>query len=370
MEALAPLLPGQTVGVCPHPAERRSGIVRPRPPIAASIRQRGLHPSGHQPTLEVLAMQSDRPNWGGDCSEDWVVLACDGRDEVIKVANRAGPLRQWLRSLPGPIALAVESTGRYPMVLANAAHRLVHRVYVLDPYRVRHYARSTAFRGKTDPIDARIIARFLAREQDNLHPYKPPTAQQRRIDSLLRRRARLVVMHQQLNALAGTLNGHTAALRGTLDSLERLIRDIERSADALAHRNAQTAARCDRLRTIVGSGVMTSIALSNLFDRVTFESADKVVAFIGHDPRPDDSGDHRGKRHITKRGNSELRRLLHNAAMAAARTATWRPCCQRSLKRGLATIEALCELARRLPRVAWAIDRHRLDFDPKRVRIA
>lgn len=315
-------------------------------------------------------MQSDRPNWGGDCSKDSVVLACDGRDEVVEVANRAGPLRQWLRSLPCPIALAVESTGRYHMVLANAAHRLGHAVYVLDPYRVRHYARSTAFRGKTDPIDARIIGRFLAREHDNLHPYKPPTPQQRRIDSLLRRRARLVVMRQQLTPLLGTLNGHKAALRSTLDSLDRLIRDIERSADALAHRDAETAARCDRLRTIVGIGIMTSIALSNLFDRVAFGTADKLVAFIGLDPRPDDSGDHRGKRHITKRGSSELRRLLHNAAMAASRTDLWRPYYERSLKRGLATTEALCELARRLLRVAWALDRHQKDFDPERVRIA
>lgn len=315
-------------------------------------------------------MQSDRPNWGGDCSKDWIVLACEGRDEVIKVANRAGPLRQWLRSLPGPIALAVESTGRYHMVLANAAHRLGHQVYVLDPYRVRHYAKSTAYRGKTDPIDARIIARFLAREQDKLHPYKPPTPQQRRIDSLLRRRARLVVIRQQLTTLASTLNGHKAALRGTLDSLDRLIRDIERNADALAHRDAELAVRCDRLRTIVGIGVMTSIALSNLFDRVTFENADKAVAFVGLDPRPDDSGDHRGIRHITKRGSSELRRLLHNAAMAAARTDLWRPYYERSLKRGLATTEALCELARRLLRVAWALDRRGQDFDPARVRIA
>jgi hypothetical protein len=52
------------------------------------------------------------------------VLAGDGRDEVIKVANRARELRQWLRSLPDPVALAVESTGRHHMVLANAARRL------------------------------------------------------------------------------------------------------------------------------------------------------------------------------------------------------------------------------------------------------
>jgi transposase len=115
---------------------------------------------------------------------------------------------------------------------------------------------------------------------------------------------------------------------------------------------------------------MTRIALSDLFDRVTFDNPDKAVAFIGLDPRPGDSGDHRGKRHITKRGSSELRRLLNNAAMAAARTDLRKPDYGRSRQRGLAATEALCELARRLLRTAWAPDRHQQEFDPGRVRIA
>jgi transposase len=314
-------------------------------------------------------MQSERLNWGGDCSKDWVVLACDGRDEVVNVANRAHELRCWLRGLPGPVALAVESTGRHHILLANAALRLGHVVYVLDPYRVRRYAQSTTFRCKTDPIDARVIARFLAREHDGLRPYKPPTPRQRRIDSLMRRRARLVVIRQQMTTLLGTLHGHKIALRAALDSLDRLIRDIEQCVDTLIHQNAQTAARCDRLRTIVGIGPMTSIALANLFDRVAFENPDKAVAFVGLDPRPDDSGSHQGRRRITKRGSPELRRLLHNAAMAAARTALWRPYYERSRQRGLATTEALCELARRLLRLAWALDKAQHDFDPERVRM-
>lgn len=315
-------------------------------------------------------MQSDRPNWGGDCSKDEVVLACDGQDGVVALPNRVHDLRRWLRSLAGPVCLAVESTGRYHVVLANLAYRLKHEVYVLDPLRVRRYAQSTMFRGKTDPIDARVIARFLARERDGLRPYTPPTPQQRRIDSLLRRRAKLVVMRQQLATLVHTLPGHKVALRSTLESLDRLIAAIEHSADAEIHRSAQLAARCDRLRGVVGIGPMTSIALANLFDRVTFKSPDQLVAFVGLDPRPDDSGKHRGNRRLTKRGSPEYRRLLHNAAMAAARTALWRPYYERSRLRGLATTEALCELARRLLRVAWALDHHQKDFDPERVRIA
>jgi transposase len=314
-------------------------------------------------------MQSDRSNWGADCSKAQVVMACEGREGVVEVANRARELRHWLRSLPAPVALAVESTGRYHLLLANLAHRLGHVVYVLDPFRVRRYAQSTAFRGKTDPIDARVIARFLAREQDGLRPYQPPTPGQRRIDSLLRRRARLTVMRQQLTALARTLGGHRAALRSALDSLQRLIDAIERSAEAEVLRRAQTTARRDRLRTVVGIGPLTGIALANLFDRIAFKTADQVVAFVGLDPRPCDSGKHQGRRRITKRGDSELRRLLHNAAMAAARTDLWRPYYERCRARGLATTEALCDLARRLLRTAWALDHKQQDFDPERVRI-
>ena len=82
-------------------------------------------------------MQSDRPKVGCDCSKDEVVIVRDREDRVVVVRNRGRELRQWLRGLPGPVDLAVESTGRYHLVLANLAHRLGHTVYVLDPRRVR-----------------------------------------------------------------------------------------------------------------------------------------------------------------------------------------------------------------------------------------
>lgn len=315
-------------------------------------------------------MQSDRPKVGCDCSKDEVVIVRDREDRVVVVRNRGRELRQWLRGLPGPVDLAVESTGRYHLVLANLALRLGHTVYVLDPRRVRRYAESTVHRGKTDAIDARVICRFLAREIDSLRPYVPPTRRQRRIDSLIRRRGKLVTMTQQLGTMHSTLPGHKAELRSALAHLQRLIKAIDRDLDGLTASDATLGARRRRLETIVGVGDLNGVLLANLFDRVAFPGPDQLVAFVGLDPRPADSGRHRGRRRITKRGAAECRRLAYNAAKAAARSALWKPYYDRCRARGLSSTEALCDLARRLLRVAWAVDHYQQDFDPSRVRIA
>jgi transposase len=92
-----------------------------------------------------------------------------------------------------------------------------------------------------------------------------------------------------------------------------------------------------RLCTITGVGPVVGTALVNTLERVPVKSADAFVAFTGLDPRPDDSGQHRGKRRLSKRGPAELRRLLYLAAMSAAKTKVWRPLYAHYRTRGLSS---------------------------------
>lgn len=315
-------------------------------------------------------MQSQMLCWGADCHKETVVLALDGETEVITLQNRVKVLKRWLASLSGPVAIAMESSGRFHVMLANLAHKLGHAVYVLDPKRVRRYAQSTGFRGKTDRLDACVIARFLAREQDGLRRYVPPTPEQRRIDSLLRRRHKLDVIRQQLADVAKLLHGNRAEMRRVREQLKALIQAIDRSLKALITRDPALAERYQRLCRVPGIGPLNGTALANLFHRIDFKAADPVVAFVGLDPRPHDSGQHRGKRRLTKHGHPEYRRLLHNAAMSARKTPLWKPYYERSIARGLASTEALVDLARRILRTAWALDHHQREFDPGRLRAA
>ena len=116
-----------------------------------------------------------------------------------------------------------------------------------------------------------------------------------------------------------------------------------------------------------GVGPIIGTALVNTLERVPVKSADAFVAFTGLDPRPDDSGQHRGKRRLSKRGPAELRRLLYLAAMSAAKTKTWRPLYERYRAKGLSSTATLVILARRIARTAWSMHTHKTTFDVERL---
>ena len=106
-----------------------------------------------------------------------------------EVANQRTAVLAFLKGLPAGSRIGVESTGTYHELFAEAAHQLGFRVFLLNPKDTRHYAKAVGLRGKTDRVDAELIARMIAHEHTKLHAWIPPTPQQREIDRLLKRRA-------------------------------------------------------------------------------------------------------------------------------------------------------------------------------------
>ena len=98
--------------------------------------------------------------------------------------------------------------------------------------------------------------------------------------------------------------------------------------------------------------------------RGRFASSDAFIAFLGMDLRAKDSGKKNGTRRLSKKGDAEIRRLAHNAAMAACRSPTWKPFYESYLARGLAKTEALVILARKLCRVAFALMKNQSEYQP------
>ena len=65
---------------------------------------------------------------------------------------------------------------------------------------------------------------------------------------------------------------------------------------------------------------------------------------------------------LTKKGDSELRRLLYNVAMAARRDEVWEPFYARLRKRGLSSTAALMALGRKIARVCFALMNKDVEF--------
>lgn len=281
------------------------------------------------------------------------------------IPNTKVAISRWLRGLQEPAMIAMESTGAYHQALAALALGAGHQVYILDPRRLKAYRNALGVRAKTDRRDAELIAHYLARQGASLHPFVPMSPALESLTRLLRRRSRVVVCRQRLAATLKDCPECGAELHRIQLQIKRLLAQIDTRCEEIIAADPTRRARRERLRTIPGIGPLTSSALLAMLERIPYESSDALVAATGLDPRPNDSGDHRGRRKITKRGPSELRRLLYNGAMAAARESKpFQDAYGRYRTRGLNSTTALIAIARKLVRIAFALDRSGETFDP------
>lgn len=306
-------------------------------------------------------------NVGVDVAKDFVVAALLEAGSIRKVQNQAAALKAWLRTLPTGTRVGMEATGRYHGLLADLAHEAGLTVYVLNPKDVWYYAKGLGRRGKTDRLDAEVIASYVAHHHAKLKPYTPSSLEQRAIDRLLKRRAHLIVLQRAVHATAEDLTECRRQVKALLQHFDSLIAEIDRQLQRLARACEPLQTSQTRLQTIVGIGPLTGLSLASAFQRIPFRDADAVVAYSGFDPRPYESGQMIGRRRLSKRGPSELRRLLYAAAMSAAQTSVWKPIYERYRARGLSTTASYVILARRMLRVAWSVHSHQTAFNPARL---
>lgn len=284
--------------------------------------------------------------------------------QAYAIANERGAIAQWLARWARPLRLALEPTNTYHRALAAAAHAAGHQVYLLDPYRLAHYRQGVGERVKADPQDAELLARYLAREAGTLRVWAPLSEGQQRFWHLLKRRATLVRTRVQLQQSLTDLGPLQAELDILLAQYTRLIRHLDRALlEAATQLGWTTEVR--HCQSIPGVGPLTALAMVATYHRGAFRGADAFIAFMGLDVRIRDSGQSRGRRKLTKKGDPELRRLLFNAAMQGRRSPHWEPYYLRLRQRGLSTTAAFVALGRKLARLCFALLRNGTDFNPE-----
>ena len=81
---------------------------------------------------------------------------------VYRFANRGPGIRRWLqhRACVAPAQAVCEATGGYERLLVNRLRAAGITMQVAHPLRVRAFARACGYEAKTDPLDARVLARY------------------------------------------------------------------------------------------------------------------------------------------------------------------------------------------------------------------
>lgn len=291
-----------------------------------------------------------------------VVARCD-QTWVRQVANDISAIDAWLRELPSGSIIAMESTGKYHQLLARRAHAAGMRVYVLNARDMYFYAKALGARAKTDRVDARLIAHYVAEHHAKLHPWQPASPLLDRLEELLRRREVVVAKRDALrqalrgcNDLRAELAGIDAAFSTLLDAIDAKVRELIRS-------DGQLSAAQKRVAGVIGFGSYGSALLAVLLARIPFASADALIAYSGIDPRPNDSGRKKGRRKLSKHGPAFLRRQWYMAGFSASHSKALKPLYLALRAKGFATTEAFLILGRKLLRAAYAVWKSGQAFD-------
>lgn len=305
---------------------------------------------------------------GADVGSRFIVVACAAHSFAPRtIANERGALKAWLATLPAGCRLGVESTGGYHELLADLAHKAGLQVFVINPRDLRRYAEGVGRRGKTDRIDAEVIARYIAHEHAELHLYVAASPQQRELARLIKRRGTLIAAKGKITQSLRGLTGVQRELQGSVAAIDRLIEKLEQRMQHTLEQLPAVRQAAAQIATVPGFGTLSSTCLAQSFTRLPYSGSDAVVASTGLDPRPADSGLKRGRRRLSKRGPAEQRRLLFNCARSAARTQTWHPYYEAQLAKGLSATAATVALARKMVRVAFSLYKHDRAFDPARL---
>jgi transposase len=305
---------------------------------------------------------------GADVASKTVLVACATRTFAPrKVTNEGRSLCAWLKTLPPGSRLGLESTGNYHQLLADLAHAAGLTVYVVNARDLKKYGEGVGRRGKTDRLDAEVIARFVAHEHERLHAYVPRSAAHCRLEQLLKRRGKAVAQQVSMQQSWQGIAGVKSEVAAVMKAYARLLARVDQLTAQALEELPEVKVRVRQVRMIPGYGKLGSVAIAHALTRLPFTKVDAFIAHTGLDPRPDDSGDKHGRRRLSKRGPAELRRVMHTCAMSATRSKVWRPYYLAQRAKGLSGTAALVVLARKMARTAYGICKQNVMFDPSRV---
>jgi transposase len=273
-----------------------------------------------------------------------------------------------------PFRAVVEATASYEWLVA-LIEPIADRVVLAHPGKLRVIAESTK---KTDKLDARVLAEFLA--LDMIPEAHRPGPRQREHRALVRHRQYLkqwiTALKNKMRRVLADYNadrkdlfaagvwedavdqaGVSASDRFVLEQLRAQWRSLEEQVVAVNRRLKEFAAAAPpleaearaKLMTIPGVGPVTvDVVVSELGDVRRFASSKAVCAYAGLVPKVRQSGGKGPDLKITKEGPPLLRWALVESAWRVIRqSASWRRIYQGIRKRAGGK-KAIVAVARRL----------------------
>jgi transposase len=257
---------------------------------------------------------------GIDVSKYWLDVHMLPQGESLRVPNGCEGIRRlkrWLARFDIGLVV-VEATGKWHRHAQRSLVASGIPTAIVDPFRVRMFAKAHGIFAKTDWLDARVLAQFAAVMAPPLRAPAPQAMQEL---------AELVVARSSAVEAQTALKNQLAAAEGKF--LKRqLARWIARAAKEIAALEGEIlkrikadqalARRYAILTSIPSFGFVVAATLIACLAEIGSTSAKQIGMLAGLAPIADQSGEREGSRVIWG-GRARVRRILYLAAVTATR---------------------------------------------------
>lgn len=256
-----------------------------------------------------------------------------------------------------PARIVVEASGGLEALLVAELAAASLPVAVVNPKRVRDFAKAKGLLAKTDRIDAGVLAHFAAALQPPLT--RLPSEDEQRLAELVTRRRQVVEM---LTAEQNRLSSAPARLRQRIGKhiawLEEELSVLNTDIRDFIGQHPQWQDDADRLDSVPGIGPVTAATLLADLPALGHLDRKRIAALVGVAPFNHDSGRRRGKRRI-RGGRTTVRNVLYMATLSATRfNPVIRAFYERLLRAGKEKKVALTACMRKLLTIVNAMIRH------------
>jgi transposase len=253
--------------------------------------------------IDISKTQMDVAIW--DSEEAWEIQNdAEGWQELVEKAKELKP-----------ILIVVEASGGIEQPIVAELYLEKLPVAIVNPTRVRNFARSTGQLAKTDKLDARLIAHFAQAVRPQVRPLR--TAEQNHLNALVTRRRQVVqILTAEKNRRTTTYSTLRTRLWQHIDWLEAEVKALDEEIEQYIQECPSWRKNAALLRSVPGVGPVTASTLLAELPELGTRNRQQIAALVGVAPLNKDSGKMRGKRRVFG-GRAPVRRALYMATLVA-----------------------------------------------------
>lgn len=218
----------------------------------------------------------------------------------------------------------MEATGVYHESLAYYLCSTQKQISIVLPNKISNYARTLDIKTITDKSASQAIARFGLERQ--LEIWQPPSKIFNDLRQLCREREQLVqertMLKNQLHAERTSATTSEKSVKRTNKRIALINAQEKEIQKELINGDRVLVEKMKIISSIPGIGNLTAVTIiaeTNGFELITNKK--QLVSYAGLDVKEKTSGTSvKSKPRISKRGNRNLRKVMHFPALAAIRT--------------------------------------------------